>query len=113
MAIEISSEKFNELKSLGGVSLVEKLLDKFLQTTPRLVADAKEALKNGDHAKVDYCVHTMKGSSLSLGIAAMSDLLIDMNLRTKKQDATNMADDLLRLDQLLKELSEYRNRGFT
>ena len=112
MAIEISSEKFNELKNLGGISLVEKLLDKFLQTTPRLVADAKAALQSGDHAKIDYCVHTMKGSSLSLGISTMSDLLVDMNLRTKKNDTTNLAEDLAKLDDLLKELSEYRNRGF-
>lgn len=112
MATEISPEKLSELKTLGGDELITKLLGKFVENSERLLADARTALAAGDANKVDYCVHTLKGSALSLGLTSMSTILVDLNVRTKSRNLDNAGPDLDKLDAMLKEVREYKAAHF-
>jgi HPt (histidine-containing phosphotransfer) domain-containing protein len=112
MATEISPEKLSELKALGGDALITKLLGKFVENSAKLIADAKTAVASGDAQKVDYCVHTLKGSAMSLGLGSMSAILIDLNVRTKAQNIANVQGDLDQLEKLLEEVKAYKAAAF-
>lgn len=112
MATEISPEKLTELKALGGDALITKLLGKFIENSAKLIAEAKTALGANDAAKVDYCIHTLKGSAMSLGLGSMSAILIDLNVRTKAQNLTGAGPDLDQLEKLLEEVKTYKAANF-
>lgn len=112
MAAEISPEKLSELKSLGGDTLINKLLDKFIENSARLIQEGKEATAAGDATKVDYCVHTLKGSAMSLGLDEMSAVLIDLNSRTKIKNLENAAGDFEKLALQLSEVAAYKSQHF-
>ncbi len=110
MAIRISEEKYKELIELSGgdTGLLCELVDKFLEHTPVLLKEAREALASGDGDKVDFCVHTMKGSSLSIGFIPLSDFLVDLNRRSKARDLSGFAEAFDKIEQYLSEIREYR-----
>lgn len=112
MPTEIAADKLAELKALGGDALISKLLGKFLENSGKLLSDALAATAAGDAAKVDYCVHTLKGSALSLGLNDMSNILVDLNVRTKAKNLSGAENDLKKLQQLLAEVKEYKNIHF-
>lgn len=112
MASEIAADKLAELKALGGDALISKLLGKFVENSGKLLADALAATAAGDAAKVDYCVHTLKGSALSLGLNDMSSILVELNTRTKAKNLTGAEADLKKLQQLLIEVKDYKNLNF-
>lgn len=112
MPTEIAADKLAELKALGGDALISKLLGKFMENSGKLLSDALAATAAGDAAKVDYCVHTLKGSALSLGLNDMSNILIDLNVRTKAKNLSGAEGDLKKLQQLLVEVKAYKNIHF-
>ncbi len=112
MAAEISPDKLAELKSLGGDALIKKLLEKFLENSARLIQEGQAAIASGDATKVDYCVHTLKGSAMSLGFNEMSDILINLNLRTKAKNIENAAVDFEKLAAQLREIAVYKSQHF-
>ncbi|MBL8035390.1 MAG: Hpt domain-containing protein [Leptospiraceae bacterium] len=112
MAAEISPEKLAELKSLGGDELIAKLLAKFIENSEKLLRDALAAVAANDAAKAEYCVHTLKGSALSLGLTDMSNILVDLNTRTKAKNLTNADQDLKALQKMLQDVSKYKAEKF-
>ncbi len=112
MAAEISPDKLAELQSLGGAALITKLLDKFLENSARLIADGQAAVAEGDATKVDYCVHTLKGSALSLGLNEMGELLTNLNVRTKAKNLDGAEADFAKLAAQLEEVRAYKAKQF-
>ncbi|MBV6493073.1 MAG: hypothetical protein LDLANPLL_01088 [Turneriella sp.] len=112
MGTEISPEKLAELRNLGGDALITKLLAKFVENSATLLADAKKALDANDATKLDYCVHTLKGSAMSLGLSTMGAILVDLNTRTKAKNLEGAGADLDKLEILLKEVKTYKDRAF-
>lgn len=112
MPAEISPDKLAELRSLGGDELISKLLGKFVENSARLINEAVTSAATGNADKVDYCVHTLKGSAMSLGLGEMSAILIPLNVRTKAKDLSGAAEDLEKLKQLLREVETYKARYF-
>ncbi len=112
MSASIAPERLAELRSLGGDELISQLLTKFLESSPPLIEEAKAALQSGDAAKVDFCVHTLKGSAMSLGLTELSDLLIALNVRTKARQLEGVAADLAQLSLLLEAVRHYKAQNF-
>ena len=112
MPTEIAADKLAELKALGGDALISKLLGKLMENSGKLLSDALAAVAAGDAAKVDYCVHTLKGSALSLGLNDMSNILVDLNMRTKAKNLTGAEEDLKKLQLLLIEVKDYKAKIF-
>ena len=75
MTHEIAPRKLAELRSRGSDALVEELLCKFIGSSTGLLAQAKSALTSGNATQVDFCVHTLKGGALSIGLTEMVNLL--------------------------------------
>lgn len=112
MPAEIAPDKLAELRSLGGDELISKLLGKFVENSARLINEAVTAAAAGNADKVDYCVHTLKGSAMSLGLSEMSEILIPLNVRTKAKDLSGAAEDLEKLKQQLRDVEAYKARYF-
>ncbi len=105
----IKKDKKNELMELsdGNLDLLIELLGKYLENTPELLQKARDGIKNGDVNMVDYAVHTMKGSTLSLGLEPMGDFLVQLNQRTKKQDLDNMEESFRQIEAYLEDVKIY------
>lgn len=112
MATEIAAEKLAELKALGGNELIAKLLGKFVENSGKLLAEGLAAAAGGDATKVDYCVHTLKGSALSLGLTDMGNLLVALNVRTKAKDISTAEADLKKLQTMLADVAAYKQQNF-
>lgn len=106
MAQQFDAAKYDELKELGGgdTSLLQELMEKYLENTPKLISLAEEAFKSGDEDKIDYAVHTMKGSTLSLGITPLGEYLVELNKKTKQRDFEGFENTIAELKQFVKEV---------
>jgi signal transduction histidine kinase/DNA-binding response OmpR family regulator len=59
------------LESTAAPGLVEKLLDSFLEETPRQLADLRQAAQVGDAVRLTRLAHKLRGSVANLGANAM------------------------------------------
>ena len=112
MAVKIAEDKLEELRELsdGNDDLVLELLDKFLDSTPKLVQQARKAIEENNEQQIDYCVHTMKGSCLSLGLEPMADYLVELNKKTKQGDLSQISSELDQVEKYIEEVGEYRKQ---
>lgn len=112
MSAVIDPDKLAELRMLGGDALVSQLLARFLESSPALLAQAETALQAGDASGVAFCVHTLKGSAMSLGISEMSTVLAELNVRAKAGKLDGVSSDLAHLAELLEAVRQYKTQNF-
>jgi HPt (histidine-containing phosphotransfer) domain-containing protein len=55
----------------GEESILGKLIDVFVENTPRVLADARKALAAGMSPQVERAAHTLKGSCSNFGAERM------------------------------------------
>lgn len=112
MPFKIDPVKYTELLELsnGDDSLLKDLIDKYLVNTPKLIKKTETALRENDIKTIDYCIHTMKGSSLCLGFEPIGGKLIEMNKKTKQGDISGIAEFLVELEAAVKDVREYREK---
>jgi len=106
----IDSEKLSELKDLsnGNDELLINLLDKYIVNSGTFIEKIKQSLKNQDYEQVQFSIHTLKGSSLSLGLKDLGQLFTDLNSRAKKGDYANFEQEIGRAETMLKDVVNYR-----
>jgi HPt (histidine-containing phosphotransfer) domain-containing protein len=106
----IDNEKLNELKELssGSNDLLKTLLDKYIVNTQSFIDQIRSALKTGEHDKVLFGVHTVKGSSLSLGLKTLGEKFTTLNARAKNGDYTGFESEMDSIENLLKDVVTYR-----
>ena len=110
MKLQIEQDKYDELVDLGGgtQALLAELLDKYLENSPKLITDAKKALQENNAKQVDYCIHTLKGSTLCLGLQPLGKALVEVNVQTKLGDISGVDSVLAETDDFLSQIREYR-----
>jgi CheY-like chemotaxis protein len=65
-------ERIRDMERRGADRLLERLVDTYLDSTARLVADAEQALARGDGPALRQAVHTLKSSSANLGAVELA-----------------------------------------
>jgi len=97
--MKINEKKLNELKDLsdGTTELMKDLLVKFYENSIKLLDTADESAKVEDYKKVEYVVHTLKGSALSLGLEPMGEFVTSFNATLKEGIYDNVAGNLAKL----------------
>jgi len=65
-------ERIRDMERRGAARLLERLIDTYLTTAAKHVADAEQALANGDASALRHAVHTLKSSSANLGATSLS-----------------------------------------
>ena len=62
------------LRSIGGADLVGKMIDLFLENTPKRIAAALEGEKTGNWYEVERAAHSLKSSAANLGLTGLQGL---------------------------------------
>jgi HPt (histidine-containing phosphotransfer) domain-containing protein len=91
MAVLTSLE---EAQSEGNPDLVVELIDLYLKEAARLLTVVQQALDMRDQSAIKDAVHSLRGSSSSLGILQMA-LICDELERTEFNDMFPIASELL------------------
>jgi HPt (histidine-containing phosphotransfer) domain-containing protein len=66
------------LRDGGAPDLLHHLLELLRADGPRLLAEMREAVANGDAAKLRSSAHSLKGSAANLGARPLADLCRDL-----------------------------------
>jgi HPt (histidine-containing phosphotransfer) domain-containing protein len=62
------------LDDMGGdAEVVKELVQSYLEEAPRLLAEARQALADGDTATVQRAAHTLKSTSATFGALALAE----------------------------------------
>ncbi len=65
-------ERIRDMERRGAARLLERLIETYLGTAEKLVADTERALENDDAPALRQAVHTLKSSSANLGAARLA-----------------------------------------
>lgn len=114
MQIYINEDKIREFRDLsdGNDELLISLIDKFLEHTPEHLEAAKKAFAEQNPKQVDFAIHTMKGSALSLGVEPLGSFLAELNKETKQGILSSFPQAFSVIEEALQELRKYRKEKF-
>jgi HPt (histidine-containing phosphotransfer) domain-containing protein len=75
------------LKSIGGddTSFLSELIDTFLEESPRLMTQLREAAAGGDLEGLRRSAHTLKSNSAEFGASALSGLCRELEEMAKNR----------------------------
>ena len=88
-----------ELDTDGEGGILGKLIDTFLDSSPRILADGRSAIAAKDAAQLRIAAHTLKGSGSNFGAERMCDAcarLEHLASGTALTDATALLDEVVR-----------------
>ncbi|HXX93164.1 MAG TPA: Hpt domain-containing protein [Planctomycetota bacterium] len=76
MAIDVTLDPaaLDRLRELGGVALLSKMIDLFLENTPKRIQAALEGERTGNWHEVERAAHSIKSSAANLGLAGLRSL---------------------------------------
>lgn len=99
---------FRELQVNTGVEFVADLVDTFLQETPAILSDLRDASATQNVVRVRRAAHSLKSNGLAFGANALADLARSIEVGDPPFD-TDLIDALevefARVAMALKELS--------
>lgn len=90
--------------SSGTDTIVKRAVEKFLETTPPIIAEMHAALAAKDHTEVGLLAHKLKSSAAFMGAEELRDLLI--RIERVGKDNTGSHEELPALLQRTSELAE-------
>ena len=96
----LDSRAIDRLRDLGGESLISKMIDAYLGSSPERVQGAVEGMRSGDLAEVEQVAHSLKSSSANFG----ADRLVDLAARVERLAAAR--SDSPELGDLVTEMVE-------
>ena len=82
----------------GDLQLLSELAALFVQDYPRLVAEARESIRQNDHPGLERAAHTMKGRFAFFGITKMRDRTLDLEMMGRNQDLTGALQALTAIE---------------
>jgi HPt (histidine-containing phosphotransfer) domain-containing protein len=90
---------------------LEKLLQKFLETTDKNMAGLEEAVKAGDAEKINALAHTIKGAAGQLGAARVQRLAQEMEAIGREKRLDGAVEKLNTLKKAYEELKTALNEN--
>ncbi|MBE7411242.1 MAG: Hpt domain-containing protein [Leptospiraceae bacterium] len=107
--VVIDSNKANEYRELkGGTNeLLIRLLEKYISTAEDYISKAKISFSEKDHKTLYHIIHNLKGSSLTMGLLQMSEILVELETQIKQNNFENFESMLQELQEKLIFVREY------
>ena len=96
----IDLQVFEQLRAVqqpGAPSIIKKMLEHFLQQTPKLLKDLKDALAEGDAATLWKTAHSLKSSCAAIGASQLAAIFAD--IECKGQDGMLQSISLQEVDE--------------
>jgi len=84
-----------------------ELMQEFVSSARRLLADLERAIETGDVAAAQMAVHTLKGSCRSLGAAPMAEPCFEIERMTRTASLEGAADHLREARARYRELCAF------
>ncbi|HMS00572.1 MAG TPA: Hpt domain-containing protein [Anaerolineales bacterium] len=74
----IDRTTFNELKQISGAEFINELIDTFLDDAPRLYAELKSGLAEGNADSFRRAAHSLKSNAATFGAGRLAELAKDL-----------------------------------
>ena len=74
----IDRTTFNELKQISGAEFINELIDTFLDDAPRLYAELKSGLAEGNADSFRRAAHSLKSNAATFGANQLAELAKDL-----------------------------------
>jgi HPt (histidine-containing phosphotransfer) domain-containing protein len=94
----IEKQILENLVATTDMDFVKELIDAYLDDSPALINEMKTALEDDDAATFRRAAHTLKSSSASLGVLALSEISKELEQIGKAENLDKVDG---RLDQLI------------
>ncbi len=106
----IQQDKWQEFIQLGpsDLSFIKKLLDIYISNTRILIGHMYNQLKYANHVNMHIHIHMIKGSSLNMGITAMSDCMKTYEAKIQDNKYALKITDLEHMEDLLVMVENFR-----
>jgi CheY-like chemotaxis protein len=106
-------ERIREMERRGAARLLERLIETYLASSARLIAEAEAALARGDGKALRHAAHTLKSSSANLGAAEFARRCAEIErlarlerLVDARTDWAGVAEQYQRVRQALQDLAQ-------
>lgn len=113
---QVALGRILELVQKGGAGLLGQMVDHYVLRTPELLAELEQALERNDSEGVRVAAHTLKSSSLTMGVARLAEL--GRAMETDHADLTKVRQHfclsdhaLAEAEQALNELRKSQSKG--
>ena len=107
----IDAASFTALKEMTGVDFIDELIDTFLAEAPRMLADLRQALAEGNAELFRRSAHSLKSNSLTFGALNLGEMARELEALGRENQLGAAADKLeaasaeyVRVKEALKEL---------
>lgn len=101
------------LQKIGGPSLIRRMLDLFLEHTPKRLETARLGLQTGDFEAVERAAHSLKSSAGHLGIAVLQEAAENLEQAARARQEALLAPCLQEIEgaavRLMPLLQHYRS----
>ena len=94
----------------GGKDLINSVLEDFVIEASQQIDNCFSLLKNGEIDTLQSELHTLKGSSGTLGIERLEKKTIDLERKLKRKEATISQKEIIEIRNSFQEFQEnYKN----
>ena len=106
----INQNTLNQLLKYGGKDLINSVLEDFVIEASQQIDNCFSLLKNGEIDTLQSELHTLKGSSGTLGIERLEKKTIDLERKLKRKEATISQKEIIEIRNSFQEFQEnYKN----
>jgi CheY-like chemotaxis protein len=91
-----------QVGAVDGPELAAEIAKLFIEEAPPLLAAMREAVRSGDHGKLQWAAHTLKGSGSSLGARRLTALSLEVEQQGRAHSTLGAT---AKLDQIERELT--------
>ncbi len=74
MEVNLDPAALERLRELGGEALLSKMIDLFLENTPKRIQAALEGERVGNWHEIERAAHSIKSSAANLGLGGLQTL---------------------------------------
>ncbi|WP_419605170.1 Hpt domain-containing protein [Thiolapillus sp.] len=109
---EEALHNIGQLQQPGQPDLVQRILEIYLNESPKLVAAVEEAAESDDFESLYRAAHTLKSSSAHIGAAPVSRLAQDLEACGRNQEGAQIAHLVTQLKQAYQELVQLLEKKY-
>ncbi|MEK7989633.1 MAG: response regulator [Thiotrichaceae bacterium] len=80
--------------SIGNLSILHRIVDKYREDTPKQIAKLEQAINNNDTETVERAAHSIKGSSRSIGAMRLGQAAFQLERLTKDTELTDLLSNV-------------------
>jgi hypothetical protein len=95
----INMDVLNKLKSFAQGNMLDQIYQEFVEETEEQIITCKNAIEHNDWPMVKSILHTLKGTSGTLGIAHVEKISKHMEANIKNNQVENLSDDFEKLSK--------------